>query len=213
MALMPENCWNRKSATPVRAARLRSTSPHDGSAPPSSSLPACHAGRLRSGCRLRRLASCLAAQACQWAAGAAAGAAAAGHSRRQATEAISPRQASAPAPSCVAAASSPHSFWATSVASRRRPLSTSQVGDSGQISMPGGDPRWKTEACREAGHACTPARWAYGRAWCMQRRPTQRQQSDDRRRQQAAPHRSPAARRARRPPQTWRARRCRAAPR
>lgn len=41
MALMPLNCWNRKSMTPMRAARLDSTSPHEGSpAPPSLCLAA-----------------------------------------------------------------------------------------------------------------------------------------------------------------------------
>lgn len=41
MALMPLNCWNRNSMTPMRAARLDRTSPQDGSpAPPSLALAA-----------------------------------------------------------------------------------------------------------------------------------------------------------------------------
>lgn len=48
MALMPLNCWNRNSMTPMRAARLDSTSPHDGSpAPPSLALAAVGGRRLQ----------------------------------------------------------------------------------------------------------------------------------------------------------------------
>ena len=67
-----------------------------------------------------------------------------------------PRQPRAPAPSCAAAASSPHSFCATSAASRRRPLSTSQVGDSGQMSMPG---QGKEHCSAPQAQACNQSIW------------------------------------------------------
>lgn len=135
MALMPLNCWKMKRSTPILAARLDSTSLHDDSpAPPpaSLSLPARQVGGCMgrwTGGQVRHRSPVAARQArkCAWQCAAGTAIGSSPHTRAL---------PASPAPSCAAAACSPHSFSATSVASRRMPLSTSQVGDSGQISMP-----------------------------------------------------------------------------